>query len=1035
MDGGLVDSGENGPVPGDTAAMLRVSVSIALIAASTAIPAAAQHLPFRAYGAGDGLAGDHVRFVVQDSHGFLWLATNAGVSRFDGHDFRNYGTADGLPFPSSRKIVEGLDGTIYVLGREKLARRRVAPMPGRAEFEPVPTTPIGDLFDVVMAPDGSLVLAGALGAARLRDGRLEPIALGMPHLAEKPDAGCAWAAAFDAGGALWIARTYGITRIGPDGKPRTLSLCAERQINAGWGWFPSMTVDRSGRVWLLTVERGLWRLGESGDGGPRIDETLDRSAGLPATLVRAMHETQGGTLWIGTSDAGLVRVDTDASGRRHFVPIGTAEGLPDVEVFALSSDAQENLWAGTAVSGLVRLTADGLTSWEAPDGAPPASIFAIEDDSRDGRVVLLGGLQLGVLQGGRIVRRGAALGFERAPGWGVEQLTARGADGRLWLSTGLGVAMYPPGTAVRDVATHPARRVLTEQDGLPGKEIHRVFAARDGAIWIGVMHAASGVCRMRGDGTGVHCFGPADGLPSPAYGEAFAEDGAGNLWVGLYEGGIYRFRGGRFESWPETTPDRQNAVRSIHRDDQDRLWVAGSPGVLRIDAAESPLPSFRRFTTEVGLASVETSAIAEDLFGRIYVGGVHGVDRMEPDGTKFRRFTTAEGLPANRVSVLDRDSRGDIWVGTSRGIARLVPREDVRHPLPSVVLTGVTASGTPRDPTAPLRLESDERTVSFSFTAPSFRAGEEMRFQWRLPGASDDWTPPAAPREVTAAALSPGRYRFAVRAIDGDGSAGPPASFDFTIRPPVWRRPWFLSLAAIVVGAAVTGLYRAHVARLVELERVRTRIATDLHDDIGASLSQIAVLSQYATRQASRGAVEARHSLARITELSGGLVDAMSDVVWSINPARDRMSDLVHRMRRFALDVFSEGDVALKLELPEDSAHDRLDPETRRQIFLVFKEALRNAARHSAAREVYVSLRRGGDGLLLVVQDDGVGLEGRAASGGAGLDSMRRRAEHLGGTLEIRSRQGGGTEILLRTAVTRRGLLARWTGRPGPTAS
>jgi signal transduction histidine kinase len=216
---------------------------------------------------------------------------------------------------------------------------------------------------------------------------------------------------------------------------------------------------------------------------------------------------------------------------------------------------------------------------------------------------------------------------------------------------------------------------------------------------------------------------------------------------------------------------------------------------------------------------------------------------------------------------------------------------------------------------------------------------------------------------------------------------------------------------------------------------VRTRIATDLHDDIGASLSQIAVLSQYASRQAARGSAETGQSLERITELSGAVVDAMSDVVWSINPARDRMSDLVHRMRRFAVDLLADGDAALKLDLPDDAANDALDPEARRHVYLVFKEALRNAVRHSGGREVEVSFGRDGDGLLLSVRDDGGGIESAPSSGGAGLDSMRERAARLGGTLEIRSRPEGGTEVLLRTPNTRRGFLARWMGPPKARAS
>lgn len=999
-------------------------------------PARAERLPFRAYGAGEGLAGDQVRFILQDSRGFLWLATNAGVSRFDGHTFRNYGPADGLPFPSARKVIEAPDGTLYVLGREKLALRRARPAAASAEFEEM-TSPelarrVGEIFDVVVGADGAVVLAGSRGAARLLGDRLEPVDLGPAHLPGLPASDCAWAAAFDAEGALWVARTYGITRVDPAGGPRTLPLPRERMVSSGWGWLPSMTVDRAGRVWLLTVGSGVWRLASNGAGTPEIAEVLDRAAGLPADLVRAMHQGADGTIWIGTSDSALLRLE-GSSGARRFVPLGPAEGLPDVEFYSLATDAQGNLWAGTAVAGLVRLAADGLTSWGAAEGLGPMPVHAIQGGPPDGLLVVLTGLRFAILRNGRIVDRwGISTTLGPAPGWGAQQLLATGADGRLWLASGQGLAVYPPGTQVRDLAILPPERILDEADGLPGTEVHRVFAARDGSIWFGLIHVVPGVCRLPADGTGVRCFGPADGLPSPAEGAAFEEDAAGNIWVGLYDGGVCRHRNGRFETWPDLEPERQRTTHSIRRDGEGRLWVAGTPGLMRIDRAESPLPSFRRYTIEEGLSSSETVATADDRFGRLYVGSVHGVDRMDPDGGTIRRFTVADGLPSNRVSILHRDPAGDLWIGTSRGIARLVPRVADASVPPRVFVTGVNVSGTPRDPAEPLSLRSDERTVGFEFTAPSYRAGETMRFQWRLSGSSDEWTPPSTARAITFAGLAPGRYGFEVRAIDGEGLLSAPESFEFRIRPPVWKRGWFAALLAILTAAAAAALHRVRVARLLELERVRTRIATDLHDDIGASLSQIAVLSQYASRQAARGASEARVSLDRITELSGGVVDAMSDVVWSINPARDRMSDLVHRMRRFAVDLFSDGETSLRIDLPEDPGDERIDPEARREVYLVFKEALRNAARHAGAREVEISLRLEGSGLVLAVRDDGGGIEGGGVSGGSGLESMRQRAAAIGATLDVRSRPEGGTEVLLRIPGTRRRLLARWRGRRGP---
>ena len=173
------------------------------------------------YGAGEGLAGDLVRFIHQDSRGFLWLATNAGVSRFDGATFTNFGAADGVPFGSARRVVETPDGAIYVLARERVVRFDPSPPPGGKAFFPIAspelTRWVGEVFDLAVAPDGAVVLVGTKGAARLRGDELRPLDLGpmVVRTPFRPGAASpemAWAAAFDAGGSLWVARTYGVTR-------------------------------------------------------------------------------------------------------------------------------------------------------------------------------------------------------------------------------------------------------------------------------------------------------------------------------------------------------------------------------------------------------------------------------------------------------------------------------------------------------------------------------------------------------------------------------------------------------------------------------------------------------------------------------------------------------------------------------------------------------------------------------------------------------------------------------------------------------
>ncbi|HET9298750.1 MAG TPA: two-component regulator propeller domain-containing protein, partial [Candidatus Polarisedimenticolaceae bacterium] len=854
------------------------------------------------------------------------------------------------------------------------------------------------------------------GLARLVGNRLEPVPLGPTPFADLEAADTVWAAAFDADGTLWAARSYGITRVARGAAPRTLPVGQKGQITSGWGWLPSMVADRTHGVWVLTVGDGVLHVTADAAGTPVIDETLGGSTRFP----RGLHQLRDGTLWIATTTSGLVQCQGDA-GARRCTAIGRAQGLPDREYYGLASDTQGNLWAGSGVAGVVRLAAEGMTSWGEAEGFQPTGVWALQDDPQEGLIVVLGDLSLISMRQAEVVHRWA-VSPKVVRGWGSQQILARGADGSLWLATATGLARYSAGTEIRDLATRVPAEYIDRARGLPANLIHRVFVARDGSVWFGLIQVPNGVCHMQGDGRGLRCYGPQDGLPDPAEGVAFAEDRAGGIWLGLYGGGLFRFRNGRFETWPETVPSRQSAVRSLRLDAQGRLWVAGIPGLLRVDAPEATTPAFRRYTAADGLSSHETNASADDRWGRVYVGGVHGLDRVDLGDGTVRRFTTADGLPANRVTVLHRDPEGVVWVGTARGLARLVPRPHAPQDAPRVFLTGVSVAGTARDPASPLALASSERTLEFAFTSPSFRAAETMRFQWRVLPSSETWSALGTARSIVLAGLSPGSYRFEVRAMDGEGQASVPTSAIFTIEPPLWRRGWFLALAAGTLAALGYAVYRIRVARLLEVERVRTRIATDLHDDIGASLSQIAVLSQAASRQAARGSAEAKGSLERITDLSGGVVDAMSDVVWSINPARDRMSDLVHRMRRFAVDLFADSDTSLELTLPEDADDARLDPDARRQIYLVFKEALRNVARHAEASHVEASLRREAGTLLLTVRDDGKGLGQTRHSGtGFGLQNMRRRAEAVGGTLVVRAGPGGGTEIVLRTGPVREG--------------
>ncbi|MBL8189978.1 MAG: ATP-binding protein, partial [Acidobacteria bacterium] len=253
-----------------------------------------------------------------------------------------------------------------------------------------------------------------------------------------------------------------------------------------------------------------------------------------------------------------------------------------------------------------------------------------------------------------------------------------------------------------------------------------------------------------------------------------------------------------------------------------------------------------------------------------------------------------------------------------------------------------------------------------------------------------------------------------------------PASVSFTVAAPVWQRWWFILLTVGVIGGSVYAAYRYRIAHLLAMERMRTRIATDLHDEVGSSLSQIAILSEVVRQKLRSGKHNApvenpdtTEPIDKIAATSRGAIDAMSEIVWLANPLRDHLSDLTQRMRLFASDTLTALDIQLRFHGPEQDLN--LDAEVRRHVFLLFKEAINNIARHSRATKVEVEFTLTDHHLSLRIWDNGQGFAEPKPqpnqNGGNGLLSMRQRAAELGGNLEVISGNGDGTTIKLEAPL------------------
>src|SRR5262249_10555411 len=372
------------------------------------------------------------------------------------------------------------------------------------------------------------------------------------------------------------------------------------------------------------------------------------------------------------------------------------------------------------------------------------------------------------------------------------------------------------------------------------------------------------------------------------------------------------------------------------------------------------------------------------------------------------------------AAFCDRD--GALWLGTHRGFSRFLPAPDEDSPSPPILITGLNIGGD-RQPVSAIGeaeislpdLGPDRNQLQIDFVALGFAPGEGLRYQYKLEGSSDEWSGLAEQRTVNFAKLAPGRYRFLVRAVNAAGAASErPASISFRILRPVWQRWWFLMAAALLGVLAAYSIYRYRLRRLLELERVRTRIASDLHDDIGANLARIAILSEVAHQRLQEDNSSIEVPLSSIAQISRESAASMGDIVWAINPKRDHLIDLVQRMRKLANEVLGSRGIEHEFIAPVADEDLRLGADLRRDMLLIFKEALNNIARHSNCSTANIELTVESRWLNLRIADDGSGFDATAQLEGNGLASMKRRARGLGGDLKVSSVQGKGTELILR---------------------
>lgn len=971
----------------------RVTLWAALLGAA-AMASAAGISPWfaRTWQTEHGLPDNNVTGVAQSSDGYLWVGTHGGLARFDGVQFK--------------KIALGLAG------------RRTDPLIRAMLME--------ENNRLWLAAEGGVVMDCSRGATNVFT-----TADGLPNF--RP-----LSVAREQSGAVWVSYANGSACRIADGKV-TLFTALDGLTGDGQCW---LTADVFGQIWfakagqvsvfqddaivpLLTLSGGVLRLQPARGGGVwicaglRLLKYVEGSApvemgrlipdrvGIEPTV---LFEDKQGAVWVGTTVGGLFRFDGT-----NMVHVETSHS----EIRSIMEDREGSIWVGTGGGGLNRLRPRVLELQGLESGLPVESIRSVCEDTA-GRIWATG-------QGGGLARYadGVWKTLSEQDGWPAARATCVVSDGQggVWIGTIRGgLARWQDGQVM----------FLQRSDGLAGDIARSLLLDSKGNLWIG-WESTNCLQRLR--------LGELTTYAQPANTRtirALAEDAAGEIWAGTSDGFLFRVSGDSLVNETGRTVSPAKPIRCMYAPPDGGLWIGygGGGGIGWLHGGK-----FAQVLKPRGLHDDGICAIAPDDRGSLWLASDHGVFEV-----RERELQRAAAGEIERVSsiVYGRDEAlpnlqagygyapgtlrsrdGRIWFPMRSGMGVVHPRRVLANRIPpSVLIERVQVDGRVENLSAEtlLRLPPKHRKLEFDIAVLSFVAPENVRFKYRLDGVDEDWAEGGTQRVAVYPRLAAGRYQFRVIACNSAGVWNDRGvALDFVVDPFYWQTWWF-RLAAVTgftFGVVAVVRYvsfrrlRLKLHRLEQetaLQRDRARIAQDLHDDLGASLTHIALLSELAQNDFER-APQARKHIDDIFRTARGVTRSLDEIVWAVSPKNDSLDRFVAHLSNYVPEYLRAAGMRARLDLPEELPAVVLPPQVRHHLYLAIKEVLHNSVKHAGASEVWLRLQVAPGAVTVTIEDNGQGFAagGSAAAGADGLGNLRQRMSEIGGRHEQWSEPERGT--------------------------
>ncbi len=798
---------------------------------------------------------------------------------------------------------------------------------------------------------------------------------------------------------------------------------------------------KTGNIWIGTFFGGLNKLDLTNKllppeeaGFLNYSENKNLRNSISDNTVMAIQQDADGYLWIGSFGGGIDRYDSKKNTFVNFSEISSSQNpFMDVEILSLFIDRSGILWAGShlgeGVAKIQKFDAKFETINRNSAGILKLNddvVWALMKDSKES-------LWIGTYRGGanvlnfteqrRTIYNQSADERHRISDNHIRSF-AEDKFGNIWIGTYSGGLNRIDKSSQRiDVFNHEPGN----QNSISANQVLDIYIESENVIWVATFGGGLNKLIFNDNTSGKPSFKHYKHIPgdSKSISEdrvyTILRDSKKNLWIGTYGGGLNRFDeiSETFEVFSNQSDNPKinviDKILSTYESSKGILWIGtfGS-GLVRYDPSTK---SFKVYSGSDGLTSSVVYGILEDDNQNLWLSTDNGIFLFDTFNEKFIQFRIEDGVQSLEFSggAYFKDADGYMYFGGINGFNYFHPDSiSISQYTPSVVITkikvmDVEIKGEPEE----LILSYDQNFISIEFSALDFYSPKRNKYSYYLKGFQKSWiSTDASNRTAIYTNLPAGEFTFMVKGTNADGIWNEEAAaIKIIINPPFYQTWWFVTLITVAVAFLIYYLGTSRIKNQLEIEKLKLKIASDLHDNIGAGLTEISILSEVAEISEDQSGSLVKKDLQKISETARQLVDSMSDIVWVVNPQRDSLHDLIVKLKDSYNEFFSSIGISFQVNNVEKSDDIKLPMEYKQNLLLMFKEAINNAIKHSGCSQITLEAYYENDTIKIILKDDGLGFDLNDVKFGNGIQNIEARAKKIKGTLNWKSEKNIGTVV------------------------